>query len=289
MGYALFKKKVRDKFRIFCIFVNYFHKSRYSNMEVTVKTQKDFRILKRNEEIHNPKELEAGLSAANRLVGGNFHIMDYARKQIIVNNSSWILCGYSKEIADAEGFDFFSRILNEDEQTWMTRVNQASYQVLFNYSKVERFHLLLSYDVTVRNINDTEFILNHKVTPLKLCENGNLWLGLCQVSLSSDRIKSHTATLTNTLSGEKYDFINGNFVLRDYDDTLTPLQELIIMYLIQGRSDAEICDELGISMDQLKRIKQKLYTKFNVKKTSAVVHKAHQERTLPSLLKGEKN
>ncbi|MDR2907993.1 MAG: hypothetical protein LBU91_08410, partial [Bacteroidales bacterium] len=185
--------------------------------------------------------------------------MDFSLRKIIANNNALICFGYSKNEIEKKGFDFFKDILDENEFTWLQQVYSASFQVFLNFSKNERMHLMLSLDLTVKNKDGTSFILLYKITPFKLCEHGKLWIGLCKISISAARKMDYTATITNTLTGRKYDFKNNSFQLRNDDDALTPEDEQIIMFLIQGMEDTEMCKKLNLSKDQLKRTKQKIY------------------------------
>lgn len=175
--------------------------------------------------------------------------------------------------------------MTKKELRWQTKVNWAAFNFFFNLPKDQRENIQLAINLTKRTMNNEKVVLHHKITPYMLCKNGNLWLSLCKISLSESPQMNHSAVITNIETNEKYDFIDNEFVLRSKID-ITPTDEQIIRFMIQGMDDYEISLQLNITLDAFKRLKQKLYQKFNVKKASTLIHKVHQERTLPNMLKG---
>ncbi|MDR2908091.1 MAG: hypothetical protein LBU91_08910 [Bacteroidales bacterium] len=155
-------------------------------MKVSVVTRKDFNLSPRQLLISSRKELENILTSFNHTEGNNsYYFLDYYRQEIVVSSlSAPILGGFSKALADQEGFDFFERILSNKEWNWMSRVNVKMYEFFFSCPEADRKHLAFAYDLKITTIKGKQIILSHIIVPYKLCKNGNLWLGLCQVSVS---------------------------------------------------------------------------------------------------------
>jgi len=214
------------------------------------------------------------LIALNQTVNG-YYMMDYFTQKLIVSSpSAPILCGYPKEMAREEKFNFFTRIMNKTEWTWLNRVNEAAYEVFFKCSSDERKYLCLSYDLELTTIKNKKIILTHKVVPYKLCRNGNLWLGLCYVTLSSRKESGHP-TIVNTLSGIQYEFDKNRFYKQD-KLALTNDELMILEWLIKGLSDKQICELLNnMSISNFKRRKRMLFQKLDVGTSAGAVHKAH--------------
>jgi hypothetical protein len=248
--------------------------------KVTVMTKQGFKVSGWNFRHYNETELESILNAFNFAGGSNFYMSDYYRKKIIVDSpSSLILCGHSKIEAERLGFEFFHNILTDDEWNWLDRVNKECYKFFFNYPEEKRKGLLLSYDLSVLTAKGKKLILHHHTVPYKLCQNGNMWLGLCHVWASPEK-KSGSPLIIDRKTGEQYNFIDKKFVK---SNTHLPTQEeiMILNWMVQELSDEKMSDQLNEQLEttttvaNFKRKKRELYDKLDVSTSAAAIHKAH--------------
>ena len=243
---------------------------------IVIHSQKKWNISKKELSIFGKKEIESTLKQFNQSCSGAYHMMDYYNQQIITDNpSSSILCGHPKEIADKEGFGFLGRILTPEEQIWASQVNEAAFNLFFNHDEKKRMDLRLSYDLKVRTINGTEFTLHHKLTPFRLCKNGNLWLALCHVIEVASK-DTRNVNLVDVVDGKKYNFTNGNFILSK-DEVLTYKEKQILTMLAKDMTAEQISKNLSISLPVFNRHKRKVFNKLGVDKSTSAIHKAHTE------------
>jgi DNA-binding CsgD family transcriptional regulator len=154
-------------------------------------------------------------------------------------------------------------------------VNEAGFDFFFNHDEKKRMDLRLSYDLKVKTINGTEFTLHHKLTPFRLCKNGNLWLALCHViEVASKDTKN--VNMIDAVDGKKYNFVNGYFVLSK-DEVLTYREKQILAMLAKDMTAEQISKNLSISLPVLNRHKRKIFNKLGVEKSTSAIHKAHTE------------
>jgi DNA-binding CsgD family transcriptional regulator len=256
------------------------------NYEINVSTTKIIHIMKIDPCIRKPwkipkdlarlysvEKVEKALSAFNRASKGNFYMVNYyAQKLILGTSNASTFCGYSKETIEKKGFDFYKLISKKNELQWLSQMNMEAYNVFFNYSESERQNLEFNYDLVAETINKQSVVLHHRLVPYKLCKNGNMWLGLCFVSISFPP-SSCKASITNFETGEIYNFIDGKFVLSTVKD-LTPDEIAILDYLAKDISAKQICEQLKTSDSTLARKKQDVFNKLGVRSSIAAVHKA---------------
>jgi len=246
-------------------------------METIAMTSKKWRVLRDAHNSFCKESIEDILGSINQISNGDYYMLNYLDKKIIIDDSSSsILCGHPKEIADKEGFDFFKRILNLEEQDWLNQVNRSAYKFFFNYDKVKRKKLKIFYDLTVKTVNGEEYALHHKTTPFKLCKNGNMWLGLCRTTIAVDGAKKESAYIVDTLDGKKYDFIDGNFAL-SLSEALTSMEKQILTMMAKGINTTQISHSLSISETAFNRHKRKMFDKLGVDRSTSAVYKAHVE------------
>ena len=244
-------------------------------MKATVVTKKDWNIPKWMLKDFSEKKLEAMLRSFNNVGKGNYFFMDYFRQKLIVDSSSsLVLCGYSKEVADEQGFLFFENILTDDEWSGLQQLNINSYDYFFNYPESRRMDLYFSFDVTFQTEKGGSSILKWNVIPYKLCKNGNLWLGLCYV-WESDKKESGNPIFTDIKTGEKYHFIN-NKLIKSTTHSLTEEELVILKCIVKELTDQQITERLFYNnLSEFKRKKYKIFEKLGAGTVAGAVHKAH--------------
>lgn len=259
---------------IFCIFVPKDQPANLTTMKITI-TKKQWGISKKDLKTLSFQKIEEMLYSLNKMCSGCFYVGNYYHKKLIIDSpNALILCGYPKELAEQEGFDFFQKTLKKEEHDWVMQMNEAAYKFLFNRPLHQRKNWTSSYDLTFTMADGQEVVLHHKVTPHQLCKNGNMWLGLCYVVASSSKKNSKKATLFNSETKERYSFVDGEFVL--FDNELISQEELqILRHIIKGYTNDEMCIAFGSTLTALKGKKQRLFDKLEVANSANAVHEAN--------------
>jgi len=249
-------------------------------MAVNTIIREKWNIPKGLQKAFSKKEIESMFRSFSQSCGGDYYMLDYYNNKIFVDDrSSSILCGYPKEIADKEGLDFLKRVIIPTNQDWANQVNKVAFAFFFNYEEKRRMDLTLSYDLGVRTISGSKCVLLHKITPFKLCKNGNLWLGLCNVSEALYEDSKNEAYIVDTEQGKKYNFINGSFVLSK-EEVLANKEKQILKLIAKGVTTAEIGKRLGVSETVLNRNKRKIFDKLGVDSSASAIYKAYMEKLI---------
>ena len=91
---------------------------------VPAATEKEWNIPQDLMKKSNHERLVEMLASFNKINNTtSFYIRDSFQKKIIVDSpASDILCGYKKEFAEIEGFDFYKRIFVEKEWSWFEKM-----------------------------------------------------------------------------------------------------------------------------------------------------------------------
>ena len=251
-------------------------------MEIAV-TKRQWKVSDKQLETYSVEKLETLLATFNQMLNGQFYIVDYYRQKIIVSSPyAPILCGYPRNIAEKEGFGFFSRILKQEELGWIQQMNASTFNFCFQQPIDERESFEVSYDLTVETRDGKSRVLHHKVMPYQLCKNGNVWLGLCYAMASASERMTNKAVIIHKKTGKKYDFIDGGFTSSN-DGLVTPEEIQVLKWMAQGLPDKHICSLLNdevdtdrcISLNTFNARKRRLFKKLEVGNSAAAVHKAH--------------
>jgi len=242
--------------------------------------QKDWNVPQTLLKESNRTRLVEMLTAINKINDTtSYYIRDSRAREIMVDSpTSTILCGHTMEMANLEGFAFYERIFDKKEWPWLEKMFKGAYKIFYEHPPAKRKHLISCYDFTVQHVGKGDLVLRHKAIPLLLCDNGNLWLSLCSVTVSSQR-QLGKATITNTETGELYEYTNGHFVLSD--KLAVTEEDLLILELVgNDLSSEQIAKQLEISPSSYSRRKQLLLDKLGVKNLAGAIHKAHLERLI---------
>jgi DNA-binding CsgD family transcriptional regulator len=242
-------------------------------MKLELNSPKAWKIPKDFDEIFHLKEIEKLLCSINRTGKGNCIIMDYFRQKLIVDsflNSK--ITGYSKDAVEKEGLNFHDRIFSRQEQDWLHQMHKAAFKIFYDYPVSKRYDLEFYYDLISQTSKGTELILHHKLVPLKLDENGNMWLGLCSVTPSTS-VRSPKASIIDIQTCDKYNFVNGKFQLSS-DKVLTQEDVMILGWLAKDLTTKAMCLKLGISENKFNRKKKKIYSLLDVQSAGGAIYKA---------------
>jgi len=249
------------------------HEKKSNHFIPTVKIR-DWKMPKNLTKEANRTRLIEMLAAMNKINDtASYYIRDSYKQEIIVDSpKSAILCGLSINCASSLGFAFYNRIFDENEWDWLAKMFEESYKIFYKYPPAQRRNLVSSYDFTLKTANKSKLILRHRGVPFLLCDNGNLWLSLCSVTVSPEK-QSGNAMITNIETGEQYVFKNGQYIL---SDKLAVTQEelLILELLCEDLAAKQIAKQMDISDDSYRRKKEVLFKKLDVKNAHGAVYKA---------------
>ena len=241
----------------------------------TFPLKKPWNIPKELDRAFSVKKIEKMLDAFNLVSRDMFFVADYFREKFILGMSTApSLTGHSVGVMKKDGFEHYRQILGEEEQEWLLQMSEKTLDFLHNYPEDRRLDLLVSYDSIAENTNGQDIILHHRFTPLQLCKNGNLWLGLSHSTIATTAQISAKAIISDSKTGDTYNFIDGAYVLGK-TKALTREEVNILKHLGNDFSVENICDIFGISESTLKRKKRVICEKFETNTFVAAVHKAH--------------
>ncbi|MCL2028651.1 MAG: hypothetical protein FWG79_09255, partial [Bacteroidales bacterium] len=218
--------------------------------------KKAWKISKEQARIHSTQKIEEELSLFNRICNGNFYMVDYFHEKLIVGvSSASTLTGHSQTLVKKEGFEFYHRILKPDEFNWLVRMTKEAHNIFYKYPVSQRQDLEFSYGLTAMSANGGEMVLRHRLVPYQLCKNGNMWLSLCFVSISSSLQEPGKAAIVNSKTGEQYDFVKNKFVLSTAK-ALTHDDIKVLKWMTQELSTGQMCKLLKMSESCFKRHKK---------------------------------
>lgn len=216
--------------------------------------------------------LEA-LNALSKICNLSFYIVDYYKKSFYyVSPNSLFLSGYSQKEVMSLGFDFYRLCVPEDDLELLFLLNHAGFDFFYQLPVGRREHATISYDFRLKHRqNNSLVMINHKLAPLLLTENGNIWMAICLVTLSSRQTPGDVHIITKD-DQTRYDF---NRAEQFFEETeimkLTKKEYEILKLIALGKGMEEISGKLEVSTSTVKNHKTRIFRKLNVKTSAEAV------------------
>jgi DNA-binding CsgD family transcriptional regulator len=210
--------------------------------------------------------------ALSQLAYHSIYLIDYYKKGFLyVSDNPLFLCGKtSRQVLEA-GYSFYLKNVPDEDLQLLLKINEAGFQFYNNIALDKRTDYSISYDFHLKQPNGHLMLINHKLAPLILDTNGNIWIALCLVSLSSN---NNPGNIIIKNAKEKK-FFEYNISLKKWNEQkivrLNNQEKEILMLSSQGLTVERIAKELFLSVDTIKFHKKNLFKKLNVNNISEAI------------------
>ena len=164
------------------------------------------------------------------------------------------LCGYTVEEVLEMGFDFYEKAIAPKNQEMMLEVCRTGWQFFAEAALGEKngSDIIMSYDIYLRHKDGTKTLINHKLSPLCLTKDGEMWLVICMAGYSS-RKKAGNVVYSRNDKTEYYTYdFNKKRILPLRPPKLTRREEEISLLIMRGYCTEEIAEKLEISSNTVK-------------------------------------
>ena len=213
------------------------------------------------------------LKAVSKLIDLSFYIIDYYRKNFFyVSSNPLFLSGYSREEVLKMGYEFYGVCVPPEDLQLLFELNEAGFRFFYKLPVERRLHATISYDFRLKNKNLGSLIMiNHKLAPLLLTEDGNIWMAICLVTLSSRQTPGDVHIIMKD-DQSRYDFNRAEQIFEGKKtEKLTKKEYEILKLIALGTCTDDISSKMKISSSTIKNHKTRIFRKLNVKTTAEAV------------------
>ena len=217
------------------------------------------------------------VQAFARLTYQSVYVIDYEKKAFdFVSDNPLFLCGLSSDEVKEMGYDFYFKYVDPQDLALLITINEAGFDFYEKLPVNERIDYTISYDFQLVNENRNRVLVNHKLTPLFLNDDGKIWKAMCVVSLSHQQ-HSGNITISRQNSETIHVFDPERRIWRkDQRIVLTDRETDILRLYARGFTIAQIAERLFISPDTVKFHRKKLFDKIGVDNiTEAMSYATH--------------
>ena len=221
------------------------------------------------------------LKAFSRLTYQSVYVIDYFKKNFLyVSDNPLFLCGYKPKEIRKMGYSFYFNQIPQNEINMLLEVNKAGFR-FFNETPVDnRLKLYISYDFHLQNREGYQLLVNHRLTPILLADNGNIWLAACVVSLSCHHNAGNIeAYMDGNLNYWSYSM--GNHRWEEHAAFVLKRREKeVLIYSAQGLTEEKIAKNMNVEKETVKYHKQKIFNKLGVNNMSSAIAIASHKKLI---------
>lgn len=235
-------------------------------------TTKDDFFIRENEiafipdECYTPMKLYVQfLDAFARSTYKSIYVIDYYKKNFLyVSDNPLFLCGMPAEKVREMGYEFYINHVPESNLSLLLEINRAGFIFAENVSAENKLEYTLSYDFEIKQPMGKSLLINHKITPLLLTNDGKVWLALCTASLSSHPdIGNIEVTRNGHNTHWKYN-LNTHCWEECTCANLKDCEKEVLYLSAQGYTMNDISERMYKSLNTIKGYKRQIFEKLDV-------------------------
>jgi len=221
------------------------------------------------------------VKAFSKLTYQSIYVIDYQSRAFeYVSDNPLFLCGLSAQEVEKLGYGFYFRNVGEEDLNLLLKINEIGFDFYDKLPIDERKDYTISYDFHIINEKKHSILINHKLTPIFLNEEGKIWKAMCIVSLSPNHSSGNI-----TISKQNSDVI-WKFNLKDNKwegeerIKLSDRETEILRLYAGGLTITEIADKIFVSPDTVKFHRRKLFEKIGVQNITEALSYATNNKLL---------
>ena len=221
------------------------------------------------------------IKAFARTTYKSIYVIDYQTQGFeYVSDNPLFLCGHTAEEVQQMGYAFYFKYVIKPDLDLLVQINTAGFEF---YSKIpieQRKNHTISYDYHLENQEGKTILINQKLTPLFLTEDGKIWKAICIISLSAEHSSGNIKIYKKGDNKVfKYD-LEGGFWEAEEKIKLTSREKEILQYSTRGYTINEIAETIFVSPDTVKFHRRKLFEKLEVVNISEAIAHATNNRLI---------
>lgn len=203
--------------------------------------------------------------AFDRLTYKSIYIYDDIQKKIeYISSHRFFLHNHTSEEIIGMGEQFFSTFIKTEDHFLVNQANQAGSAFYATLPESERKSYTLAYNFHLIDENQNTLLVNHRLTPLLLTNEGKIWKTLGMISLATSNLPGNiTLSKDGDITILKYNIETEQWI-RHSKIVLSEREIQILRLYAQGLTINEIASVLNLSADTIKFHRRNLLQKMEV-------------------------
>lgn len=200
-----------------------------------------------------------------RLTYESIYVIDYEKMAFeYVSENPLFLCGYSSEEVLNMGYDFYFKNVPESDLELLNLINNAGFDFYEKLPGNAKKLYSITYDFHLVNKDGKHILINHKLTPLFLTSDDQLWKAMCIVSISHHK-NAGNVCIHKQGTDETWELNIENNVWRKSEKPKLTKREIEILRLhAQGLTINQIAEKIFVSSDTVKYYRRRIFERLGV-------------------------
>ncbi|REH54894.1 regulatory LuxR family protein [Tenacibaculum gallaicum] len=212
------------------------------------------------------------IKAFARTTYKSIYVIDYQKKGFeFVSENPLFLCGHTAEEVKEMGYLFYFNYVIPEDLELLLKINTVGFDFYEKIPIEERIYHSISYDFHLKNKEGKILLINQKLTPLFLTNEGKIWKAICIISISNEQ---NSGNIRISKKGEnkifRYD-LKGDFWKVEEKIELSNREKEILRYSVRGFTINEMAETMYVSPDTVKFHRRKLFEKLEVANISEAI------------------
>lgn len=223
--------------------------------------------------IHNITEKEKeqrfsyleSIKAFARATYTSIYVIDYMKQGFeYVSDNPLFLCGNTSEQVLEMGYAFYFKYVPEKDLQLLLKINDVGFGFYEKIPLDSRLDYTISYDFHITNKEGKKILINQKLTPLFLNNEGKIWKAICLISLSSERDSGNIKIYRNGENKVHHYRLERDIWETEQKATLSKRELEILQLCARGFTINEIAEVIFVSPDTVKFHRRKLFERLEV-------------------------
>lgn len=219
------------------------------------------------EEYDHINLLFESLDATARLTNTSMFVIDFAKNKMVYRTDNLLFTDEAtKRDIQRESTNPYWSLIHEDDFEILLETRAAYLDFVKGFKPKQKLNHTYVIDYRIR-LRRRDYMITQKFTPLKLRPNGELWLGLFCITISTHKACEHIAIFGDNFR-YTYDFEQKAFLPFNENMELTLMEKAILLRAAKGMTTEQIADDLCRSVNTIKTHKSRLFDKLHVSSMS---------------------
>lgn len=222
----------------------------------------------------------ATLEAFARTTYNSIYVIDYKSMSFdYVSDNPFFLCGNTAEEVKEMSYNFYLKYVVKEDLELLETANRIGFDFLNAKPQEEKIYYTIAYDFRIKNDRGS-FLINHKITPLFMTEEGKVWKALSIVSLSNQKQSGNIKMYSQKENIIWHYDLEAKYWRKSEKLCLNEQEKKILLLSIQGLTIKEIANEIFLSESAIKYHRKHLFEKLDVQNIAEAISFAINNRLL---------
>ncbi len=199
------------------------------------------------------------------------YIIDYARQNFLyVSRHPLFLSGYTREEVKEMGYHFYEKVVSPEDIQMLLEMNKMAWELFYKEPVEKRPQVRISYSFYLHHQKGGRTLIQHKLIPIRLTPDNNIWLAACFVSNSPYKESGNVHLSDMEKQYFKYNFETHKII--PYTPEKLSEREIEVLHLtMRGYDESQIAEQLHITSHTVKSHRRKIIKKMEVNNLSNAV------------------